>query len=199
MSTNSNGKFLKSSFKDQEGREWLLRFDGRSMSRIQHELQINLCDAFADPKAFAASVNPSQVIAMVWIAIEKQAADRNVGDVQWLESMYAQSLLDMNDAFWAALLNFSQPEKILSSAGKVQGQFTRVINRKMEQAAQALDEVTDTQLEWILAGHDLKEVKGFSDEKIRWLLDGNSIETFTGPADTAESIPTQEATERSNG
>jgi hypothetical protein len=169
--SNSNSSFLKASFKDQEKREWVIRFDGKSMTRIQEELGVNICDAFADAKAFSDSIKPSQAVAIVWVAIEKEAERKGVDVDQWLESMWGESLLAMNDAFWAALINFSQPEKIRSAAQNLHEKTTRVIDRKIERKVKEIEELTEEQLER--------------------LLDGNSIESSSEPPATAVSTRTK--------
>lgn len=167
----SESSFLKSKFKDQEGREWTVRFDGRSMTKIQEELGVNICDAFADAKGFSESVKPSQSAAMVWIAIQAEAEKKGIDADQWLEAMWGDALIQMNDAFWAALINFSQPEKIRNAAQNLHEKTTRVIDRKIDRKVKELEDLTEDQLER--------------------LLDGNSIESSSGPPATAVSTRTK--------
>ena len=49
-------KLLDTRFKDQKDREWFVQFDGNTMRSIKAELQINICDAMADTKAFTESL-----------------------------------------------------------------------------------------------------------------------------------------------
>ncbi len=82
------------------------------MIRIQEEIGVNICDAFADPESFTARVSPAQAITMVWIAIRDEARQRNVSEEDFLDSLANDALLALNKALWSAIILFSQPLKV---------------------------------------------------------------------------------------
>lgn len=161
--------FLDSSFEDQAQRKWTVRFDGRTMRLIQEELGKNICDAFADPQQFMESVTPAEVIAMVWLAIRDDARQRSVDEDSFLAQMWGEALLKMNDAFWGALVNFSQPPEMLSPAKNLLEKTTRVLDRR--RAAK------------------IAELEALTEEQIEKLLEGSFTASSTSSADT--SVPTQ--------
>jgi hypothetical protein len=143
-------QFLESSFQDQAQRKWTVRFDGRTMRLIQEELNKNICDAFANPQAFMESVTPAEVIAMVWISIRDDARGRGIDEDAFLSDMWGEALLRMNDAFWGALVNFSQPPEMLPSAKKLLEKTTRVLDKKRAARMAELDALSDEQIEKLL-------------------------------------------------
>lgn len=149
--------FLDSSFEDQAQRKWTIRFDGRRMRLIQEELNLNICDAFANPQEFMQSVTPAQVIAMVWLAIREDARGRGIDEDGFLEQMWGESLLKMNDAFWGALVNFSQPPEMLSPAKNLLDKTTRIMDRRKAAKIAELEALTEAELEKLLLGSDSTE------------------------------------------
>lgn len=171
--------YLASSFQDKKGREWTVRFNGKSMKQAQEELNVNICDAFVNPQEFLEAMTPAVIIALVWITIRDDAKKRDVSLDEFLESMWGESLLSMNDATWSALVNFSQPEKNLGTAQKLLDQTRRVLDRRQETATKYIEDLTD--------------------EKLEKLLGLPSIESSLKQLDTAESTPTPEPTANSIG
>jgi hypothetical protein len=144
--------FLDSTFQDQAQRKWTVRFDGRTMRLIQEELGKNICDAFADPQQFMEAVTPAEVIAMVWLAIRDDARQRQVDEDSFLAQMWGESLLKMNDAFWGALVNFSQPPEMLSPAKNLLEKTTRVLDKRRASKIAELEALTEEQIEQLLEG-----------------------------------------------
>ncbi len=171
--------YLSSSFKDRLGREWTIRFNGKIMKQAQEELNINICDAFANPQEFLQAMTPAAIISLVWIAIRDDAKVREVSLDNFLENMWGDSLLDMNDATWSALVNFSQPEKSLGTAQKLLDQTRRVLDKRQATATKYIEDLTD--------------------DKLEKLLGLPSIESSLKRLDAAESTPTPEPTANSTG
>lgn len=171
--------YLASSFKDKKGREWLIRFNGKSMKQAQEELSVNICDAFANPQEFLEGMTPAVVIALVWVTIRDDAKSREVTLDDFLENMWGEALIEMNDATWSALINFSQPEKNLGTAKKLLDQTRRVLDRRQTKSIQYIEDLTD--------------------EKLEKLLGLPSIESSLKQLDTVASTPTPEPTANSIG
>lgn len=144
-------QYLKTSFRDKADREWTIRFNGKSMKTAQEELNINICDAFVNPQQFLETMTPAAVIGLVWITIRDDAQQRNVSLDNFLENMWGEALLEMNDATWSALVNFSQPEKALPTAQRLLERTRAVLDRRQNQAIEELEQMSDEKIEELLA------------------------------------------------
>lgn len=143
-------QYLQSSFTDKKNRTWTIRFNGKSMKEAQEELNINICDAFVNPQQFLETMTPAAVIALVWVTIREDAKNRDVSLNDFLENMWGESLLEMNDATWSALVNFSQPEKALPTAKRLLERTKAVMDRRQTEAITEIEAMTDEKLESLL-------------------------------------------------
>ena len=89
---------------------------------------------------------------MVWLAIRDDARQRQVDEDSFLAQMWGESLLKMNDAFWGALVNFSQPPEMLSPAKNLLEKTTRVLDKRRAAKIAELEALTEEQIEQLLEG-----------------------------------------------
>lgn len=143
-------KLLDTRFKDQKDREWLVQFDGNTMRSIKAELQINICDAMADTKAFTESLDVDSIMGMVWIACRDQADSAKVDAKEFLSGLYGEALTDMARACWAAILNFSQPSQSLATAQKVLDQTYRAIDRRRDQRQKEIEALSPEDIDLLM-------------------------------------------------
>lgn len=143
-------KLLDTRFKDQENREWTVRFDGNTMRDINAELGINICDAMADTKSFTESLNIDNMMAMVWIACREQADATNVDAKQFLSGLYGDTLSDLQRACWSAIINFSQPSQSLGAAEKIVTQTFAALRKRREKNRQEIEALTPEDVELLM-------------------------------------------------
>lgn len=138
--------FLKHDFTDQDKRNWVIRFTGLEMVKIREKLNVNICDARADPQLFAHSLTAEQVFETVWIAIEKDAIQRQVTRESFLASIYGDTFDELSDAFWGALTNFSQPAKLRAEAGNLLDRAKRIADQEVEKSLERARAISDDEL-----------------------------------------------------
>jgi hypothetical protein len=169
-------EFLPCTFVDDEKNEWRIRFDGLSMTQIREQLNINICDAKADMEAFVKTLEMPKVLAMVWIACEKQAIKRSISWEDFLSAMSGDVLDAIPAAFFGALANFSLPAQLRPAAltrfNRSMGLLMREQQRQIQEAEKVLASETDEDL-------------------LKMLLAQNYTMNTSNSADSSGPIPTE--------
>lgn len=69
-------------FSDLQAREWDVRFDFRTMCRIEDELGYKIME---DPSSIPDGVR--DIVRMLWIVVDKQAKERGIDQIAFNESL----------------------------------------------------------------------------------------------------------------
>jgi len=96
------------SFKFQNAEFPIVIKVGRAIS-LKHEFGINLLNLFegANLEEFAQtmSLNDEKIIDLMWYFVQDKFSDREA----WIESLERDDLTRFKEAFWAGVINFSDP------------------------------------------------------------------------------------------
>ena len=154
------------SYKDAHKREWNVVFHGGNMQEILDEIGVNICDAAADPKKFSEDITPIQAIGMVWIACRDKAEELDIDAFDFKSGLYGDALIAMNEAFWVAIVNFSQPAKVAGKSLEMMKKAKLIENQKIDQALEEAEEKMDVMIE--------EKLKELEQEKTSTESSGNS-------------------------
>ncbi len=100
-------------FTDNAKNDWDVDISVATIRRIKSVLDVNLLDVAEDGGKLAKRLedDPVLLIDCLFVCCEKQAAARNVKDVDFGEAMFGDTLEAAANAFWEALVAFFPPAK----------------------------------------------------------------------------------------
>lgn len=115
------------SFKDSNGREWMLRLDAPTIRAIRQSLDVNLA-SFDGPTFARLGSDPCLLVDVLWLMCREQAQPIGVTDEQFGRSLVADSLEAGSDALLEAIVDFSPSRRakvlkeMIRKAGQIQEQ-----------------------------------------------------------------------------
>lgn len=128
-------------FKDRVGRQWTIDLTVGAVKRVKAALGLNLYELVDDDfKRFAALLSdPLTLVDVVWVLIADQAVKLGVTDEQFGESLAAESVQELADAFAAAYVDFFQDRSQAAVLQKVFAKAKQTAAAVMSENEAAID------------------------------------------------------------
>lgn len=160
-------------FKDAEGREWVIRLTLGSIDRVKREADVDfgVINTPEGPRKLAAMFdNPATLAKVCYVLAHSQAEKAGVSPEQFAEAIDGDTLERMGEALNDEIVNFSPTHRRdVMRAGLKKAQGT--IQRAAAKAVEAIEAMSDEAIASVLATGGL---------------------TATASADTPEPTPTAE-------
>jgi hypothetical protein len=131
------------SFKDTEGREWIVKINVAAIKRVKGLLGIDLYllvdDGFKGLSKLIA--DPIQLVDVVYVLCKGKADERNVTDEQFGEAMAGDAIEHAAKAFVLELTDFFPDPRARAGLKKVMDKSDEIKNLLMAHAELLLDAV----------------------------------------------------------
>ena len=100
-------------FKDDEGREWVLRFDHSAMRDIQKRLGVNLHNTAEQAKAIDRMADdPGLIVDVCYVLCERQCQHRGITDEDFGRGFAQGETFERGvSALMEALISFTSPQR----------------------------------------------------------------------------------------
>lgn len=96
---------VMASFKDTEGREWLVTLNTAQVKRVKQRLGINLADP-QESDVLHKLADAITLVDVLYVLVEKQAKERSVSDESFGEALGGDTLESASTAILEALCDF---------------------------------------------------------------------------------------------
>ncbi|MEX2187955.1 MAG: hypothetical protein WD875_14210 [Pirellulales bacterium] len=101
------------SFKDTNGREWLVTLNVAQVKRVREQLRINLAD-LQEGDLLSRLADPVTLVDVLFVLVQPQADDINVSDEQFATGLGGDTLTAASTALLEALCDFfPDPQRML--------------------------------------------------------------------------------------
>ena len=97
-------------FKDCEGREWSLKVTVRSIQAVRAARDLDLA-SFDEGTMDRLATDPVLLVDVLWLLCEKQARERGVGEEQFAEAMFGDTIERAVDAMVESIAAFFPERK----------------------------------------------------------------------------------------
>lgn len=149
-------------FKDANGREWVVKLDAPTIADVRSELSIDLID----PKGasfLTLSDDPVSLVNVLWVICREQAQRAGLTDRQFGEALVGDPIEAAAGALCSAICDFfpQQRRRLMQLMAARQKQMTEAGWRLMmdrlesadleQQATQAMEEAIDRQMQSLLS------------------------------------------------
>jgi hypothetical protein len=167
-----------SSFKDANGRQWLLDLAIHDLRRVKSILKLDLLDLDKGGALHQLANDPVLLVDLLWVLCEEQAEKHNLTDEQFGCGFRGEAIEEATEALFEALIDFFPPQRrvllqrVLTTA-KILGQKQTDLV-EMTLSSEALDQFMEK---------ELAELKA----KLEKSLAGGN--TSTSSPESAESTP----------
>ncbi|RIK82886.1 MAG: hypothetical protein DCC68_05060 [Planctomycetota bacterium] len=95
------------SFKDANGREWLVTVDVAQIRRVRQRLKLNLAD-LQEGDLLLRLADPVTLVDVLFVLVLPQAEEKNVSDEQFASALGGDTLTEATTALLEALCDFFQ-------------------------------------------------------------------------------------------
>ncbi|RIK80201.1 MAG: hypothetical protein DCC68_11610 [Planctomycetota bacterium] len=101
------------SFKDTNGREWLVTLNVAQVKRVRERLGINLAD-LQEGNLLARLADPVTLVDVLFVLVLPQADETNISDEQFASALGGDTLTEASTALLEALCDFfHEPQRTL--------------------------------------------------------------------------------------
>ena len=101
------------SFKDTNGREWLVTLNVAQVKRVRERLKINLAD-LQEGNLLARLADPVTLVDVLFVLVQPQAEENSVTDEQFASALGGDTLSSASTALLEALCDFfPQPTRLM--------------------------------------------------------------------------------------
>lgn len=167
-------------FKDENGKEWVVRLDGPKV-REARKLGIDL--AAVDGSAVQKLTDPVLLVDTLWILCRTQAQAANVSDVLFGEVLVGDAIECATDALIEAINDFF-PLRLREQMRKMHAQMKATREAAMDQA---MDSLADPTLQTKILAAMKTKAQMEIDKLLRELTQSGSATNSPAPS---ESVPT---------
>ena len=129
------------SFKDLNGREWVLELNVDALDRVREATGTNLLSLFENECALVGQVldDPVFLAKVIWPLIETRAAELSVDQTTFRRALAADACEEAADALIGAVLDFF-PSRRRAVLTKMVETLRTVVTTQMDRAAVALSD-----------------------------------------------------------
>jgi hypothetical protein len=165
-------------FKDEAGREWVLRLSVGLIEAVRQRLTVNLADTSAR-SFFALADDPVALVNVLWVLVEKQAGERQVTAADFGESLVGDAIDDATAALLEAIADFFPRRK--------RELFRKILEAARGTVAEAERMAIETLEDPATRVRVTAAIKAAQDEELRRAL--TRYESATSSADSSGSTP----------
>jgi hypothetical protein len=145
-------------FKDTNGREWLVTINVAQVRRVREKLSVNLADVHTDA-VLAKLQDPVTLVDVLFVLIESQAHERHISDEDFAAGLGGDALETACAALLEALCDFFPKAKRLI-LHKVLAETTRRQQVAIERLENQVDELIQKALDQAAADNLLTSAIG---------------------------------------
>lgn len=98
-------------FQDANNREWSIRFDGLTLSRMRDDLKINLADVSGNDYSRIEG-DEGELVRVLAYLCQKQIESQKITKEQFSEAMCGEALENAMQAIWGAAKLFFPPKRL---------------------------------------------------------------------------------------
>jgi hypothetical protein len=132
-------------FKDTNGREWLVTINVAQVRRVREKLSVNLADVHTDA-VLAKLQDPVTLVDVLFVLVEAQAHERHISDEDFAAGLGGDALEAACAAILEALCDFFPKAKRLILR-KVLAETTRRQQNAIERLESQVDELIQKALD----------------------------------------------------
>lgn len=136
------------SFKDSEGREWVVAVSVWTLKRARLALDLDMYGLIKNgPQGLEALLaDPARFVDTLFIVVEKQAAERGLTDEQFGLALGGDTVLAARDAFVDALVDFEPNPRTRDALRKVIAAGKELQALRLEEAEQAIAGIVEKEI-----------------------------------------------------
>lgn len=129
------------SFKDVNGKDWIISISVGSIKRVRDLLGINLLDCIKSNLIDDLKSDPITLVDVLFCLCKEQADKAGISDINFGEAMAGDALEQATDAFLEELINFfpSQKRELLAKAMEKVREAEKVAMARAEKQLEELD------------------------------------------------------------
>ena len=129
------------SFKDVNGKDWIISINVGSIKRVRDLLGINLLDCIKSNLIDDLKSDPITLVDVLYCLVKEQADKAGISDINFGEAMAGDALEQATDAFLEELINFfpSQKRGLLAKAMDKVREAEKVAMERAEKQLEELD------------------------------------------------------------